>query len=67
MNTQRRTSVIVLITLAELAWLAAFGLLFAYRGKVGELGRVTGELKVATAAQTNLQGLVDGLSKHLEG
>lgn len=40
MSTPRRTSVIVLITLAELAWLASFGLLFAYRNKVGELGNM---------------------------
>ena len=40
----RKTSVVILITLAELAWLAAFGLLFAYRGKVGELGRVRHDL-----------------------
>ena len=39
----RKTSVVILITLAELAWLAAFGLLFAYRGKVGELGRMQQE------------------------
>lgn len=38
MTTPRRTSVIVLITLAELAWLAAFALLFVYQSKVGELG-----------------------------
>jgi hypothetical protein len=44
MNKGRRTSVVVLITLAELAWLAAFGLLFAYRGKVGELGRMRHDL-----------------------
>jgi Mg-chelatase subunit ChlD len=45
MTKGRRTSVVILITLAELAWLAAFGLLFAYRGKVGELGRMRQELK----------------------
>ncbi len=44
MTKGRRTSVVVLITLAELAWLAAFGLLFAYRGKVGELGRMRQDL-----------------------
>lgn len=33
----RQISVIILITLAELAWIAAFGLLFAYRGKIGEV------------------------------
>ena len=44
MTTGRRTSVVILITLAELAWLAAFGLLFAYRGKVGELGRMRQDL-----------------------
>jgi hypothetical protein len=38
MTKSRQTSVVILITLAELAWLAAFGLLFAYRGKVGEVG-----------------------------
>jgi hypothetical protein len=38
MTRQRQTSVVVLITLAELALLAAFGLLFAYRVKVGQVG-----------------------------
>ena len=44
----RQTSVVILITLAELAWLAAFGLLFAYRGKVGELGKAKEEVRQAT-------------------
>lgn len=48
MSSPRRTSVIVLITLAELAWLAAFGLLFAYRSKVGELGKLHRDLVSAT-------------------
>ncbi len=52
MNSNGRTSVTVLITLAELAWLASFGLLFAYRSKVGELGVLRREL---TSAQTNAQ------------
>ncbi len=48
MIKSRQTSVVILITLAELAWLAAFGLLFAYRGKVGELGKMREDLIVAT-------------------
>jgi Mg-chelatase subunit ChlD len=36
----KKTSVVILITLAELAWLAALGLLFAYKGKDGELRKV---------------------------
>src|ERR1051325_641766 len=47
MIVPRRTSVVILITLAELAWLAAFGLLFAYRSKVGELGNIRSELDSA--------------------
>lgn len=64
----RRTSVVILITLAELAWLAAFGLLFAYRGKVGELGKIKHELHSATndlavyrANSPGLIGLVEQL------
>jgi hypothetical protein len=48
MTAPRRISVIVLITLAELAWLAAFALLFAYRSKVGELGNVRHNLDSAS-------------------
>src|SRR5919108_735344 len=48
MLKRRPTSVIILITLAELAWLGAFGLLFAYRSKVGELGNIRRELDTAT-------------------
>src|SRR4051812_41781987 len=48
MSSPRKTSVIVLITLAELAWLAAFALLFAYRSKVGELGKLRHNLESAT-------------------
>jgi Mg-chelatase subunit ChlD len=44
-----------LITLAELAWLAAFALLFAYRGKVGELGRLHRAHAVATNQVAQLQ------------
>ena len=44
----QRTSVVVLITLAELAWLAAIGLLFAYRGKDGELHKIRGEYQAVT-------------------
>jgi len=44
----RQTSVVILITLAELAWLAAVGLLFAYRGKVGELGNMGREYQSCT-------------------
>lgn len=44
----RQTSVVILITLAELAWLAAFGLLFAYRSKVGELGNMRRDLGIAS-------------------
>jgi len=64
----RRTSVVVLITLAELAWLAGLGLLFAYRSKVGELGRVQHELHVAQSdiatlrtSAPNLAALLDKL------
>lgn len=48
MIKRRPTSVVILITLAELAWLAALGLLFVYRGKVGELGDVRRQLHSAT-------------------
>ncbi len=48
MIKSRQTSVVILITLAELAWLAAFGLLFAYRGKVVENAKILGKLIVAT-------------------
>lgn len=48
MSTKGRTSVTVLITLAELAWLAAFALLFAYRSKIGELGVLRREVAAAT-------------------
>lgn len=48
MTKPRQTSAVILITLAELAWLAAFGLMFAYRGKVGELGNVRQQLHSAT-------------------
>jgi hypothetical protein len=44
----QKTSVVVLITLAELAWLAAFGLLFAYRGKDIELHKMAGQHQVVT-------------------
>ena len=44
----KQTSVVVLITLAELAWLAALGLLFAYRGKDGELHKIRGDYQVVT-------------------
>jgi len=48
MSSPKRTSVTVLITLAELAWLAAFALLFAYRSKVGELGELRRNFTTAT-------------------
>lgn len=49
MTRSRKSSVVILITLAELAWLAALGLLFAYRGKVGELGRIKQELNASNS------------------
>jgi hypothetical protein len=48
-NPRSRTSVVVLITLAELAWLSCFALLFAYRGKVGELGKLRKEHTLTSA------------------
>ena len=44
----RQISAVIPITLAELAWLAAFGLMFAYRGKVGELGNTRRQLHSST-------------------
>ena len=55
----RQTPVVVLVTLAELAWLAAFGLLIAYRGKVGEVGDLRRQVAQIETASTNLTQLVE--------
>jgi hypothetical protein len=58
MTKPRQTSVVVLVTLAELAWLAAFGLLIAYRGKVSEVGRLRRELSQIEMAATNVSHIL---------
>ncbi len=70
MTKGRRTSVVILITLAELAWLAAFGLLFAYRGQVKESRGLWKEYAKATnavaelrGASTNVAALLDELNR----
>lgn len=59
MTKPRQSSVVILITLAELAWLAAFGLLFAYRGKVGEVGVLERRVQLIEAGTNNIPRLVD--------
>jgi hypothetical protein len=60
----RQTSVVILITLAELAWLAGLGLLFAYRGKVGELGALKRSYdEKVEAGATNVARLVEQLTE----
>lgn len=59
MTKPRQTSVAVLITLAELAWLAAFGMVFAYKGKVGELGAAQQRVALIAEGAKDVPKLVD--------
>ncbi|MCW5558263.1 MAG: hypothetical protein KIT22_10590, partial [Verrucomicrobiae bacterium] len=48
-----------MISLAELAWLAAFGLLFAYRGKVGEVGTLRRRVAEIEVTATDVSRLME--------
>lgn len=59
MTRPRQTSAVILVTLAELAWLAAFGLLIAYRGKITETNALHRRVAKLGSMATNATAIVD--------
>lgn len=58
MSNRRQASASILVTVAELAWLAAFGLLIAYRSKVSENVGLRYKIAKIQGAETNINQLI---------